>query len=410
MSTTHHPPHPPKIDLAPPLIVKTIGKRSLVIGAIASVIALYAAFTNPTVFFRGYLLSYMDWLGIALGSMAIVMVRHMTGGGWGTVIRRVLGAAMRTMPLLIVLFIPLAVFGVKRLYPWAIPVESIADPAIREHLDKHRFILRDYLNYRGFVVRAVIYFAIWFVLQYLLSKFSFEHNRPPFADKSARFKMVSAPGIILYTLTISFAAIDWIMSINPSWVSTIYGLIFVAGELVAALCFAIVIERILFNYQPMSTLLRPNFVHDHGNLLLAFVMVWAYFSFSQWLIIWSGNLPEEITWYFRRLHGGWQYVGLFLVVFHFFVPFFLLLSRPFKRDVTRLVWLAAWMLVVRYVDLFWHIEPGFSENFTVTLADLAIPFAMGGIWMAYFCRNLSSQPLVPAYDATAQDVLEPAHE
>jgi len=402
--------HTTQLDLSTPPIIKTIGTRSLAIGGIATVIALYVAFTNPTVFFRGYLLSYMDWLGICLGSMAIVMVRHMTGGGWGTVIRRVLGAAMRTLPLLMFLFVPLAIFGVKRLYPWAIPVDSIADPAIREHFDKHKFILHDYLNYRGFVIRAVIYFAIWFGLQYLLSKFSFEHNRPPFADKSARFKMVSAPGIILYAITISFAAIDWVMSLNPSWVSTIYGLLFVAGELVAALCFAIVIERILFNYQPMSVLLRPNFVHDHGNFLLAFVMVWAYFSFSQWLIIWSGNLPEEITWYYRRLHGGWQFVGLFLVVFHFFVPFFLLLSRPFKRDITRLVWLASWMLVVRYVDLFWHIEPTFSETFTVTLADLAIPFAMGGLWIAYFCYNLSSQPLVPAYDATAQDVLEPAHE
>ena len=409
MSTTPRAPHAPQIDLSPPPIVKTMGRRSLIVGAIASAIALLIAFKNPTEFFRGYLLSYMDWQGICLGSMAIVMVRHMTGGGWGTVIRRVLGAAMRTLPLLIVLFIPL-LFAVPRLYPWAMPLNSIADPAIREHLEKHSFILRDYLNYRGFVIRAVIYFAIWFLLQYLLSKFSFEHNNPPFADTSARFKVVSAPGIILYAFTVSFAAIDWVMSLNPSWISTIYGLIFVAGQLIAGLGFAIVIERILFKYPPMSTLLKPKYVHDHGNFMLTFIMVWAYFSFSQWLIIWAGNLPEEITWYFRRLHGGWQFVGLFLVIFHFFVPFFLLLSRSLKRDITRLVWLAAWMLIVRYIDLFWHIEASFSENFTVTLADIVIPFAMGGLWIAYFCRNLSSQPLVPAYDATAQDVLEPAHE
>jgi hypothetical protein len=401
--------HAPELDLTTPPIIQTIGTRSLAIGGIASVIALYIAFTNPTIFFRGYLLSYMEWLGICLGSMAILMVRHMTGGGWGTVIRRVLGASMRTLPLLMLLFIPL-LFAVPRLYPWAMPLKSIADPAIREHLEKHSFILRDYLTYRGFVIRAVIYFAIWFLPQYLLSKFSFEHNRPPFADKSGRFIMVSAPGIILYTFSVSFAAIDWVMSLNPSWISTIYSLIFVAGQLIAGLAFAIVIERILFNYRPMSILLKPNFVHDHGNFMLTFIMLWAYFSFSQWLIIWAGNLPEEISWYFRRLHGGWQFVGLFLVVFHFFVPFFLLLSRPFKRDITRLVWLASWMLVVRYLDLFWQIEPSFSQTFTVTLADVVLPFAMGGIWIAYFCHNLSSQPLVPAYDATAQDVLEPAHE
>ncbi len=399
-----------QIDLTPPPIIKTIQKGALAVGAIATVVALFVAFTNPTAFFRGYIVSYMDYLGICLGSMAIIMVRHMTGGGWGTVIRRILGASMRTLPLLILLFIPFAIFGVPRLYPWAMPLDSISNPAIREHLEKHSFILRDYLNYRGFVIRAVIYFAIWFVLQYLLSKFSFQRDHPPYADTSARFKMVSAPGIILYALTISFAAIDWIMSLDPSWFSTIYGLLFVAGELVSAISFAIVVERILFNYRPMSVLLRPNFVHDHGKFLLTFIMVWAYFSFSQWLIIWAGNLPEEITWYFRRLHGGWEYVGLFLIVFHFFVPFFLLLSRPFKRDITRLVWLAVWMLCMRYVDLFWHIEPSFSETFTVTLAHIAVAFAMGGIWVAYFCRNLGSRPLVPAYDATAQDVLEPAHD
>src|SRR5260370_41775958 len=178
-------------------------------------------------------------------------------------------------------------------------------------------MLRDYLNFRGFVSRAVIYFAIWFVLQYLLSKFSFEHDHPPFADTSARFKIVSAPGIILYTLTISFAAIDWVMSLNPSWVSTIYGLLFVAGQLVSALCFAIVIERILFNYRPMSVLLRPNFVHDHGKFLLAFVMVWAYFSFSQWLLLRAGNLPEALPCDFGHLHRRCPFLGLSLIVLHF---------------------------------------------------------------------------------------------
>jgi hypothetical protein len=409
MSAHPRVPNPPSFDLSTPPIIKTIGQRSLIIGGVASLIALYIAFTNPAVFFRGYLVSYMAWLGVALGSMAIVMVRHMTGGGWGTVIRRILGASMRTMPLMILLFIPYAIFAVPKIYPWAMPLDSIANPAIREHLEKHKFVQADYLNYKGFVIRAIVYFAIWFLLQYLLSKFSFEHNKPPFADTSNRFKMVSAPGIILYALTLSFAVIDWVMSLDPTWISTIYGLIFLAGELISALAFAIVIERILFNYEPMRTLLKPNYVHDHGNFMLAFTMVWAYFSFSQWLIMWAGNLPDEITWYFRRLHGGWEYVGLFLVIFHFFVPFFMLLSRRLKRDVTRLVWIASWMLVAHYVDLLWHIEPSFSQSFTITLADIVIPFAMGGIWIWFFCRNLSAVPLVPAYDATAQDVLESAH-
>jgi hypothetical protein len=200
------------------------------------------------------------------------------------------------------------------------------------------------------------------------------------------------------------------MSIDPSWISTIYGLSFLIGEVLSALCFAVVVERILVKYKPMSELLRPDYVHDHGKFMLAFIMVWAYFAFSQWLIIWAGNLPEEITWYMRRLHGGWEYVGLFLVLFHFAVPFVFLLSRPLKRDVTRLVWLAVWLLLMRYVDLFWIIEPNFSQTFSVTWADVVVPVAMGGLWLAYFFRNLRSMPLVPAYDVFANEVLEPAHE
>jgi hypothetical protein len=200
------------------------------------------------------------------------------------------------------------------------------------------------------------------------------------------------------------------MSIDPSWISTIFGLLVLIGEVLSAMCFAIVVERILVNYKPMSELLQPDYVHDHGKWMLVFVMVWAYFSFSQWLIIWAGNLPEEITWYMTRLSGGWAYVGLWLVVFHFAVPFVLLLSRPFKRDIRRLVWLAIWLMLMRYLDLVWMIEPNFSSRVQVTLADVVVPVAMGGLWLAYFFRNLSSIPLLPAYDPEAKEVLEPVHE
>ena len=402
--------HATHLDLSAPPVVKLIGRRSLYIGVVASVIAIALGFMNPRVFFRGYLVSFMDWLGICLGSMVILMVRHLTGGGWGMVIRRILGAAMRTVPLMAAFFIPIAVLGVPRLYPWAMPLESVQNPTIREHLEHNRFVMSGYLHWSGFIWRAIIYFAIWNLLSYLLTRWSREQDTPPVRDNSLRFKAVSGPGIILYAFTISFAAIDWIMSLDPSWISTIYGLLFVAGELISALCFAVVIERILFKYKPMSELLRPDFVHDHGKFMLTFVMVWAYFSFSQWLIIWAGNLPEEITWYIRRMHGGWAEVGLFLVAFQFFVPFFLLLSRSLKRDITRLVWLAVWLICVRYVDLFWMVEPNFSASFQVTWADLLIPFAMGGLWLAYFCHNLSLMPLLPAYDVYAKQVLEPKHE
>jgi hypothetical protein len=396
----------PHLDLSAPEAVKKISQRSLVIGVLFAVISALLALRQPGEFYRAYLLGFMCWLGVALGSMSIVMIRHLTGGGWGTVIRRILGAAMRTLPLLFVLFIPIF-FGIHRLYIWAQPLSNVQDKHLREHLEQ---ITQTYLTVNGFIIRAVFYFAIWNLLSFLLSMWSKQTDRPNAPDNSGRFKAVSGPGLILYAFTVSFAAIDWIMSLDPSWISTIFGLIVLIGQVLSAMCFAVVVERILFNYKPMSELLKPDFVHDHGKWMLTFIMMWAYFSFSQWLIIWAGNLPSEITFYLRRLNGGWGWIGLILVLFHFAVPFAMLLSRPLKRDIRKLVWLAILLMLMGYVDLLWIIEPNFAENLTVTLADVVVPIAIGGIWLWYFFRNLAALPLVPAYDMDAHEVLQPARE
>ena len=398
-ATTNH------LDLMPPPVVKTIARRSLIVGVVFGVVAIIGAFIRPEEFYRAYLLGFMCWLGVALGSMAILMIRHLTGGGWGVVIRRTLGAAMRTLPLLALLFIPI-ILGMHRLYIWAQPLDNIADKHLREHLQD---ITKTYLTTNGFIIRAVFYFAIWNLLSFLLTKWSKQTDRPGAPDNTQRFKAVSGPGLILYGFTISFAAIDWVMSLDPSWVSTIFGLIILIGEVLSAMCFAVVVERILFNYRPMSEILKPDFVHDHGKWMLTFTMVWAYFNFSQWLIIWAGNLPAEITFYLKRLSGGWGWIGLTLVLFHFAIPFGILLSRPFKRDIRRLAWLAAWLMLMRYLDLFWIIEPNFSNTLRFTVADVIVPVAIGGIWLASFFRNLAALPLLPAYDPDAHEVLEPVH-
>jgi hypothetical protein len=399
-----------RIDLTAPPVVKTIGQRSLIIGVIFGIGALALAFLRPDEFYRGYLLGYMDWLGVALGSMVIVMIRHLTGGGWGTVIRRILGAAMRTLPVMAVLFVPI-IIGVlqHRNYPWLMPLDAIQDPHIKEHLEKHAFIKDAYLNPSGFIIRSIIYLAIWNLLSFLLSMWSKQTDTPTAPDNTQKFKAVAGPGLILYAFTITFAAIDWVMSLDPSWISTIFGLIILIGELISAMCFAIVVESILVKYKPMSEMLRPDFVHDHGKWTLAFIMVWAYFSFSQWLIIWAGNLPNEITFYLKRINSGWGGVALFLVLFHFVIPFLILLSRPFKRNIHKLVWLAVWLMFMRFIDLFWIIEPNFSKNFTVTIADIVVPVAIGAIWLFFFCRNLAALPLLPVYDVSAGDVFEPHH-
>ena len=396
-----------QLDLNAPPVVKTIGQRSLIVGVVFTVIALVLAFRSPSEFYRGYLLGYMDWLGVALGSMAILMIRHLTGGGWGMVIRRILGAAMRTLPLFLILFIPL-LFGLSKMYPWAMPLDQVTDTHIHKHLEEHAFI-RSYLNPTGFAIRGFIYILIWNLLSFLLSMWSKQTDRAGAPDNTQKFKAVAGPGLILYGFTISFAAIDWVMSLDPSWISTIFGLIILIGEVLSAMCFAVVVERILYNYKPMSEMLRPDFVHDHGKWMMAFTMVWAYFSFSQWLIIWAGNLPSEITFYLRRINHGWGWIALALPLLHFAVPFAILLSRPFKRDVRKLVWVAIWLMFMRWVDLFWIIEPNFSQSFQITIADIVVSIAIGGIWMAYFFRNLGALPLLPAYDPDAHEVFVPEH-
>jgi hypothetical protein len=388
-------------DFAAPPVAEVIQKRSLMVGAAFAVLSVIGAFLQPDEFFRAYLLGFMAWLGVALGSLALLMLMHMTGGAWAQAVRRVFEAASRTIPLLLVLFVPL-LFGMKRLYVWMNPDKIAAD----KHLQQ---ITRSYLNPRGFITRAVIYFAIWLVLNYLLNRWSAEQDSPGGPRSNFRFRAVSGPGMVLYAFTITFASIDWIMSLDPSWISTIYGLLFVGGQLLSAICFTVVVSAILSNYKPASEYLKADYIHDYGKLMLTFVMVWAYFAFSQWLIIWAGNLPDEITWYMRRLHGGWQYIGLVLALFQFAFPFLFLLSRQLKRRLTVLVWLAVWLMVMRFTDLFWMIEPNFSVTFRVTWLDVVVPVAIGGFWLFMFFRNLRDRPLLPLYDLNTQAVLEPAH-
>jgi hypothetical protein len=401
-------PKIPNLDLSAPPIVKTIAGRSLVVGVVFGLAAAFLVFSRPEEFYRAYLLGYMCWLGVAIGSMSILMIRHLTGGGWGMVIRRILGAAMRTIPVLTVLFIPiaLAVINHNAMYPWLRPLASIEDEHLRAHLGQ---ITKTYLNPGGFLLRAAFYFAVWNLLSFFLTRWSREQDQPNGPDNTDKFKALSGPGLILIGLTISFAGIDWVMSLDPSWISTIFGLIILITGVLSAMCFAVVVERILVNYKPMSEMLQESFVHDHGKWMLVFTMVWAYFNFSQWLIIWNGNLPSEITYYLRRLHGGWERVGLFLVLFHFAVPFAMLLSRSLKRDIRRLVRIAVWLLLMTYVDLFWIIEPNFSSTFKVTPADIIVPVAIGGLWLAAFFHRLGALPLLPAYDPAAGEVFEPTH-
>jgi hypothetical protein len=359
-----------------------------------------------TDFFSAYLIGYMFWLGLSLGCMAILMLYHMVGGKWGTVIRRILEAGMTTLPMMAVLFIPI-LFNLPKLYFWA-RSEVLSDPKTDPKLVE---IAHSYLNFNGILIRAIVYFAIWLVMVFLLSKWSSEQDTPEGGAKSTlRFRALSGIGLVIYSLTISFAVVDWVMSLQARWISTIYGLLFVAGEALSAFCFVVVIERILSKRKPVSEYLTSVEVHDHGKLMLAFVMVWAYFNFSQWLIIWAGNLPEEIPWYVRRMNGGWGSVGFFLVIFHFAIPFALLLSQTLKKHVGELAQVATWLLLMRMVDIYWHIEPANFPSFHLSWVHFAVLAGMGGLWMWYFLRNLRSRPLLVLYAPQTLKHMGTSHE
>jgi hypothetical protein len=371
-------------DLMAPPVAHTIQTQSLFIGLVGAVASIVGAFLAPDSFYSAYLIGYMFWLGLALGCMAILMLYHLVGGAWGTVIRRILESGMMTLPMMFVLFLPI-LFHLPRLYFWARP-DGLADPKIAD-------IAHSYLNFNGILIRYVVYFAIWMGMAFFLNRWSTEQDSIA-GQSTLRFRAMSSIGLVIYSLTISFAVIDWVMSLQARWISTIYGLLFIAGEALSAFCFVVVIETILGKRKPMSEYLNDTEIHDHGKLILAFVMVWAYFNFSQWLIIWAGNLPEEIPWYVRRLHGGWENVGLFLVVFHFAVPFALLLSRQLKREARTLVRLASWLIFMRMVDIFWHIEPASHPGFHLSWLHFTVIAGMGGLWMAYFFNNLRGRPLL----------------
>jgi hypothetical protein len=340
-------------------------------------------------FFRSYLIAYLFWIGVALGCLPLLMLHHLVGGNWGFVIRRILEAGTRTLLLMALLFIPVLA-GVHSLYEWSHP-DIVARDAVLQ-------AKQAYLNVPFFVVRAVVCFFAWVAFAFFLNRWSAEQDasRNPFFLR--RFQLLSALGIVVYVLTITFASIDWAMSLEPHWFSTIYGMFFIVGQALAALAFAIVIVIRFSESAQLSTYMRPDVFQDLGNLLLAFVMLWAYLSFSQYLIIWAGNLPEEIPWYLHRGGNGWQWVAAFIAIFHFAVPFLLLLGRRNKRNKAVLGWIAVAVLLMRWVDLYWLVAPSFLPRVTFHVFDVVLFLLIGGIWLYVFRRELRKRALLPLGD------------
>ncbi len=376
-----------------------VGRLALGVGVAALILCALEWRANPTQFFRSYLLGYMLWLAVALGSFGIVMLHHQVNGKWGYLLRRPLEAAAQTVwTLMVWLFIPFF-FGLPRLYSWAQPA-TVAGEALPPFKSA-------YLSVPFWVGRTIGYFAAWVIFIYLLNRWSWRQDEQGDDDRRwlGKMKKLSAAGLVLYGFTVTFAVVDWIMSLEPQFFSTIYGMIYIVLPALAAMALATIVVRLLARYDPVSNVITPLDFNDFGNLLLVFVMLWAYLSFDQFLIIWAGNLQDEIPWYTSRAAGGWGAVALVLVLFHFAVPFVLLLSRDVKRRMTALSAVAALLLVMTWVDLFWLIVPAFHPAVpSLHWMDIVAPIGIGGLWVWRFTSQLKQRPFLPLHDPRFEGV------
>jgi hypothetical protein len=367
-----------------------VQRNALFVGLIALIVSLIGLFRDPAHFWQSYLFAYIFWAGLALGCLGIFFLHNVVGGNWGVAIRRLTESGLQTLPLILVFAIPLF-FVLGTLYKWT-------DAGYRaEHFAVgHKAI---YLNPTFFIIRTLIYFAIWFFSGYRILKMANEHDRTGDPALFRRIKARSAPALLVFVVTTSLAFIDWIMSLEPDWYSTIYAWMFTVGQVLLTFAFLIAVLVLLSKREPFASFLTRQHYHDLGNLMLAFTMLWAYMSFSQFLIIWAENLPDEIPWYVRRFSGGWGYVAFTISIFHFCVPFYLLLMRFVKKNPGALRTLAVWMIIMRILDVFWIVEPAFRpRGLEVYWTDILALIGLGGIWLAFFIRNLKSRPLLASRD------------
>jgi hypothetical protein len=394
----------PNMSAGPELkdALEQIQMRAVFIGCAGLIFWAGGWFLWPAGIFAAYLVGYVYWLGLALGCIGLTMLHHLVGGGWGLVIRRPLEAGALAVIPLAVLFLPIA-FGLRALYPWA----GAASPGSEAAAGNPA-----YLNASFFFIRALLYFAVWIALAVVLAGLSSRQDSSESAALVRRLRALSGPGTIVLFLTGTFSAVDWVMSLEPDWNSTIYGAMLITGDAMATLALMIVVVARLSAASPISQIATPGRLNDLGNLLLAFVMLWAYMAFCQFLIIWSGNLTEEIPWYLRRTRGGWEWLALALIVFQFFLPFFVLLFRESKRHPRYLLGITLWILAMRWVDLAWLILPSSLDpaqprfSWVQLASSAAATVGIGGIWTAFFIGRLKRGPLVSVNDPALVAALE----
>jgi len=373
-----------------------VQQGALVVGLVAMALSVMGGFHNWTEFLQSYLVAFIFWTGVGLGCLAILMLHHMVGGTWGFALRRLLESGSKTVFLMAILVIPILA-SLPRLYSWAGPA------AAGESLPPFK---RMYLSTSFFLGRSVFYFAAWIGLAWFLNKWSAEQDRTGNTGILRRLQNLSGPGLLIYGLTVTYASVDWAMSLEPRWFSTIYGMIFMVTQALSATALVTIMVTLLSDRKPLSEIVTPLLLNDFGNLLLTFTMLWAYLSFSQYLIIWAGNLQDEIPWYAVRATGGWAGIALILIIFHFAVPFVLLLMRFVKRRKRALSAVAAGLIVMSVVDIYWLTAPAFhSQGPAFHWMDWGTLIGIGGLWLWVFLWQLKGKPLLPLHDPRLEEVL-----
>jgi len=386
--------------------ISRLGSRSLVFGAVGLAAAVAGYFYKPDHFWESYLIGYIFWTMITVGALGVVMVQHLSGGAWTMASRRLLEAATRNLPLMALLFLPIW-FNLEHLYPWVSP-----DP--NDEAMQHVIHLKGaYLNKSFFGIRALLYFAIWGGLAFFLNKWSRQQDEMPAqlpGPLDRRPRMLSGPGLVLYVATVTLMSVDWVMSLDPEWFSTIFGVLMIGGSGLSTMAFVILVMAALVKVRPMSMVATAEKFHDHGKLMFAFLMLWAYFSVSQLLIIWSANLPEEVPFYLERLHGPWYPISVTLLLGQFALPFLILLSQNLKRNPNQVKWVALFLLIMRVFDITWTIGPVFRhEGSGMNWVDFAAVLAIGGPWLVLYFRNLAGRPVVPAKDPYFKEAVAHGH-
>ena len=371
-----------------------VQRWALVIGLVALTGAIVGAFFEPKQFFFSYLFGYLFWLGLSLGCFVVAMIHQLTGGRWGYPTRRFFEAGFLALPLMLLLFIPIFI-GLSDLYPWAQASEVAHSKGLQ--------VRAAYENPTGYILRQAGFLAVWIWMAWCLRRWSLQQDQTQDAAPTRKARRLSGPGLVIVSILGTFAVVDWIMSLEKDWYSTVFAVIVLIGDILIAYAFAVLMLAFLRNREPIASAVTKTHYHHLGNLLLTFVFFWTYVSFGQLLIIYSGDLPHELEWYLHRIAGGWKGVAAVIALFHFFLPFMLLLFRAVKKHVAPLTILAGLLFVCHIVDTYWLVMPSFHQHgLAVSWLDFVAPLGLGGLWFAYFLSRLRKAALLPQHDPGLQ--------